>query len=712
MPSDEAILGMVFDTLEGAELFYNAYAKQIGFSIRKRDSRQSRSGQMLMQKWVCSKEGYRQKKWINYAARIRKPRRLTRGGCEAMIRVNLDRDTEKWVVKSLVSAHNHKLVPSKYVHLLRSHREIKEGDEALIESLSTVGVSTRHITEICKEQHGGYQNMGFIPKDVENKVQAIRMNKIKGGDANTTIGYFEGRVQADSSFSFDYTLKEGNKLGNLFWADSTSRSDYALFGDVLAFDACYRRQKYNNPLVMLIGVNHHHQTVMFGCAFLKDEKSESYIWLLDTFVKCMGGKKPLSVITDGDKAMRQAISQVLPKAAHRLCSWHIDRNAGELRLGLMFLQGLNKFMKSRISVEEFEESWQHLVTETKLDQHPWVKGLYADRHMWCEAYLKGKFFGGMATTSRCEGMNSTINKYVDKKLTLFEFVKRYERMVDKLRFNESKDDFRAFNSKSVCSHVLRGYEKQAEELYTPTMFELFKEELNGETSYLLSEPMRKEGEFEIFKLHQWSKSSRVRIVEYDTKEDKVICSCSLFESMGIPCRHILNVIKLRGMHAIPQSCFKLRWTKKAKGLGSTDAGPSLLDNKLVETMRRGALVAKSYKIFQMASQSGVCFDKASTELTRLSSGIEKLMNESMPPPVKRKYGDVRDPDIVKTKGTACVAPNSKKPRKCSKCRQPDHNKTRCPRGMYKFFLIFDCLGECIILSFLVLFSWQSNPVQH
>ncbi|CAI0428786.1 unnamed protein product [Linum tenue] len=139
MPSDEAILAMVFDTLEGAELFYNAYAKKIGFGIRKRDSRQSRSGRMLMQKWVCSKEGYRQKKWINYAARIRKPRRLTRGGCEAMFRVNLDRDTGKSVVKSLVSAHNHKLVPSKYVHLLRSHREIKEGDEVLIESLSTVG---------------------------------------------------------------------------------------------------------------------------------------------------------------------------------------------------------------------------------------------------------------------------------------------------------------------------------------------------------------------------------------------------------------------------------------------------------------------------------------------------------------------------------------------------------------------------------------------
>ncbi|CAN1140466.1 Protein FAR1-RELATED SEQUENCE 5 [Linum perenne] len=70
---------------------------------------------------------------------------------------------------------------------------------------------------------------------------------------------------------------------------------------------------------MLIGVNHH-QSVIFGGAFLENEKSETYIWLLQTFLQCMGGKNPVSVITDGDKAMRHAIGQVFPEAAHRLCS--------------------------------------------------------------------------------------------------------------------------------------------------------------------------------------------------------------------------------------------------------------------------------------------------------------------------------------------------------------------------------------------------------
>ncbi|CAN1143526.1 Protein FAR1-RELATED SEQUENCE 5 [Linum perenne] len=401
--------------LADTEVFYNAYAKQVGFSIRKRDVRKSRGGEVLMVKWVCGKEGHRDPKWYALHGRKRKPRPESREGCLAMIRVNFDPCTRKWIVKDFYSSHKHDLVPSKHIQFLHSHRDVKEGDKIFFESLHSVGVSTRHIVELCKEQHGGFQKMGYTPKDVENAIQALRKNVILGGDANTTLGYLAGRREADPGFVYNYTVSENKQLGNLFWSDAISRSDYGYFGDVLAFDACYKLHKYNNPLVMLIGVNHHHQSVIFGGAFLENERNESYIWLLQTFLQCMGGKKPVSVITDGDKAMRHAIGEVFPEAAHRLCSWHIDRNAGAQKLSPEFMSGLNGFMKNRISIEEFEQKWQILVKKTGLDTHSWVKNLYEDRHLWCEAYLKENFFGGMTTTSRCEGMNSTIKRQAKRK---------------------------------------------------------------------------------------------------------------------------------------------------------------------------------------------------------------------------------------------------------------------------------------------------------
>jgi hypothetical protein len=50
--------------------------------------------------------------------------------------------------------------------------------------------------------------------------------------------------------------------------------NYDCFGDVLVFDTTYRTNKYNLICASFVGVNHHWQNVMFGCAFLLDETIE------------------------------------------------------------------------------------------------------------------------------------------------------------------------------------------------------------------------------------------------------------------------------------------------------------------------------------------------------------------------------------------------------------------------------------------------------
>ena len=78
---------------------------------------------------------------------------------------------------------------------------------------------------------------------------------------------------------------------------------------------------------MLVGVNNHSLTTINSCALRVDETAETDIWVLETFLEVMNGKKPIFVVTDRDKAMCRAILQTLPYANHRLCQWHIQRNA-------------------------------------------------------------------------------------------------------------------------------------------------------------------------------------------------------------------------------------------------------------------------------------------------------------------------------------------------------------------------------------------------
>jgi len=74
--------------------------------------------------------------------------------------------------------------------------------------------------------------------------------------------------------------------------------DYVLFGDLVLFDTTYRTNKYDMICAPFVGMNHHSNNVMFGCGFLMNEKIVSFVWLFKTFLKSMGGKHPITVMTD------------------------------------------------------------------------------------------------------------------------------------------------------------------------------------------------------------------------------------------------------------------------------------------------------------------------------------------------------------------------------------------------------------------------------
>ena len=61
--------------------------------------------------------------------------------------------------------------------------------------------------------------------------------------------------------------------------------------------------------LLLVGVSHHMQTTIFGCALLVNETVKMYTWVLKTLIGAMNNKMPMLVVTDGDKAMRAAIEK-------------------------------------------------------------------------------------------------------------------------------------------------------------------------------------------------------------------------------------------------------------------------------------------------------------------------------------------------------------------------------------------------------------------
>lgn len=90
-----------------------------------------------------------------------------------------------------------------------------------------------------------------------------------------------------------------------------------------------RRTNKNYPLVIFFGCNHHSQINIFGCVLVSDETTETYKWVLKAFLEAMGNKHLKVVVTDGNGATREAIRYIFSDTSHRLCGWHLHKNACE-----------------------------------------------------------------------------------------------------------------------------------------------------------------------------------------------------------------------------------------------------------------------------------------------------------------------------------------------------------------------------------------------
>lgn len=105
----EPYVGMEFESEEAAMVYYDEYARRVGFIIRVGNChRSSHDGSIINRRFLCNKEGFRVNKKKTKRLEVRKPRAVTREGCKAMIMVRKEK-SGKWVVSKLETKHSHPL---------------------------------------------------------------------------------------------------------------------------------------------------------------------------------------------------------------------------------------------------------------------------------------------------------------------------------------------------------------------------------------------------------------------------------------------------------------------------------------------------------------------------------------------------------------------------------------------------------------------------
>ncbi|KAK9226089.1 hypothetical protein WN943_011136 [Citrus x changshan-huyou] len=291
---------------------------------------------------------------------------------------------------------------------------------------------------------------------------------------------------------------------------------------------CIRRNLSDKCLlqtpICIVGINHHYKTTIFGFPLLIAETEQAYMWLLVTFLDAMEGKHPKAVLTDGDKAMHKVISTTLPQSIHRLCCWHLERNAQTNVGRTEFTADFKDCMLYTKDHQDFQDKWDAMVRKHQVKSNEWVKKM---------------------------------------KLQLIEFVDQIDRLMNKQREIEGKDDFdSSYGSPILCTH-LRQYEQQAGEIYMKSMFEKVRAELNKE-GLLFIKGYIDDISTQTYSIGEFRKANKEWKVVFHHQTKLVACQCQLLESLGISCSHSYTVLKAEDVQSIPECMQLMRWLKIAK----------------------------------------------------------------------------------------------------------------------------------------------------
>ncbi|RYR58452.1 hypothetical protein Ahy_A05g024235 [Arachis hypogaea] len=247
-------VGMTFKNLEDAAKFYNDYVKAADFSTRV--WRTNKKGNEIKNQLItCSREG----KWKSKISPTEKTNPTAGVNCPARIYIHTFKDVGAWII----SKNNEEagIRPSKtfqtFIAVARGHRELN-----------------------------------FIEKDVRNYITREVRNVSEQEDAKEFGKYLLRMKEKNQNFFFELKLEDDQSIKLAFWADARSRAIFEYFGDVISFDTTYNTNRYNLVYRSFVGVNHHCQSILLGCILMKNEEIESFKWLFQCWLRCMGGNAP------------------------------------------------------------------------------------------------------------------------------------------------------------------------------------------------------------------------------------------------------------------------------------------------------------------------------------------------------------------------------------------------------------------------------------
>ncbi|TVU29800.1 hypothetical protein EJB05_21387 [Eragrostis curvula] len=565
-------LGQEFASNHEAYEFYLKYAQKLGFSVRKEYANKSRkTGEISSSRFVCSREGFKAPdKRTNHS---KTPQPNVRTGCKACLVLRRNNDNAKYEVYAFEPQHNHPLlVPSCANPLQRKISGFHSSEADNPNNVTNAG-----------EPHSRNSALGdsaATSKEWQRPLRTLRQREIKYGEAAALLNYLQGQSRTNPLFYHAVQLDVEDRVANVFWADAKMVVDFGQYGDVVSFDVVSSDNMSLRPFASFIGFNNYGETILLGMALMYDGTVESFQWLFGTFLNAMPGRAPKTIFSRQDETIAEAISSVMPDTYHAICTWDLKQTAKSnlkhlIRRDCDFMKEFKACINDSEEEMELFTSWEAMMSKYSLHGDVWLQNVFEEKEKWARPYMKWAFSAGMKNTQLNKSLHSDVQDYLRSDVDVTLFLRHLQKVVDDRRYTELEVEFGSrlkFQDLKIRAPIL----KQASEVYSDMIFQLFQEEYEEfQAAYIMhrdeSGPCR---EYIVAILEK----ERQYKVYGNPSDQTVSCSCRKFETLGFLCSHALKILDTMDIKYLPDRYILKRWKKNARCL----TAPQVEDRKVQE----------------------------------------------------------------------------------------------------------------------------------
>lgn len=165
---------------------------------------------------------------------------------------------------------------------------------------------------------------------------------------------------------------------------------------------------------------------MFACSIIENETTDTFQWLFETFLHCMGGKSPPTIITDEDAAMKTSIPLVFPHICQRRCLSHIKKKAEEnctrtFATHKNLHDDFSDIIHNSLTVAEFEKLWTDMIQGYNIGHVKY-------------------FFPFIHSTARSEGTNAIFKDNITSTHNVISFLQEYQEISETIQDKEREQD--------------------------------------------------------------------------------------------------------------------------------------------------------------------------------------------------------------------------------------------------------------------------------